>query len=419
MSARKIVAAVLTLALMCSTGCASGQGETLSVEELRLNSDVVLALRFSPEAYEVTNFNKSGYIVLVKADGSFQAADIGPMDDAEMIWDSDSLYFGGSNSEYQLRESDIVISERSSYQDMETARALLPDGKGFMAVYNVGFEDDDDYSKGYNQLIVTNEKGVHTELQVSGFADDIATCGDRIVEISEYKYLKESDKEIISAPEHSELVMQMYPRPNSIPESVLVEIEGDPAVEIGTAYSHQIPCVNNKMYALSSKVGVAEDGSYYNLGSVLRVFDINSGEYKTIPLTNADPNSKQLGTEELVIWDGQLSSDNKSYIWVSDYDWTVREVDLQTGVVSEKFKVEVTNPDVPSRVVMTDKFLFVLDEVSNSKPFKLVRYDLSTGQKTDLFEIRDLHTINRRAMTTNGLQAMALNPAWVEEQEGS
>lgn len=397
--------AVVALALLMVTACSSSSNlKAVSSHEASLD-DVVLALRLSPQLSDIGSGADEGYLLLAKEDGTADVLNIGSMDTGQVVWEDSGLYFSGPDTEYLLSGSGLTDEPRGSHEEYETIRFPLNDSPGYVSVYNVGFSEDS-----YQNRVVAAAGERPQSWEVPGLLTSISQCGETVVGITSSKELSLDAQTLVDAPEQSEVLLQLYPQPESFEAGVLAQLDrGDTFVF--DQFMESAPCVDGTMYTLAYQSPVSDPEERV---PVLRAWNTKSGEHVVIPLISEDGAEAQLTPDYTTSVHGHLSEDGASYRWVQVMDGKVRSVDLTSGVVSELFDVELAQLRGESAFVVTENSVFVLNANEARDPLIFSRYEITTGNKTDYFEIKHLRSIDYFRMPRNVIRGMAINPKWLE-----
>lgn len=155
-------AAAAFAAAIALAGCTSGStspsqqffdASVLAEGAAKLDS-TVMAFFVGPQNDEmytvVGEVHKPGYVVLVKADGTFHSIATKRMDMMRPAWSEHGLYFADEDSDYRLTASGLTKFANAKVTAQNLGFAL-PDG-GSVGVYNGGNGNDGGYN---NQIAVT------------------------------------------------------------------------------------------------------------------------------------------------------------------------------------------------------------------------------------------------------------------------
>lgn len=384
--------------------------KSISQEDARLNNNYVLALRISPQLNEIAWGATEGYVLLAREDGTADIIDVGYMDTGQLVWNKNGLFFSGPAVEYQLTSSGLHTQPRGTDEEYETVRFSSTDEHGYIAVYNVGISEEGDVSR-----VVVGDGGQPRYWDVSGMLTSIAQCDDKIVGITTSNEVSTAVKLVLSAPNHSEILTQLYPQANSVTDSVIGQVKRDKDYTYNQ-FMENAPCVNGVIYTMAEKTPVLEqeDGQL-----VLRAWSIHSNSYRDIPLTAEDGTQPQISLDHITSSEGSVSRDGSHYRWVAWEDGKVRSVDLASGVVQELFTIDLSHySGGESRFFFTDTSVFVLDVNAKRDELKFSRYSITNGKKTDYFTIKDLPNVDWLRMPRNIIRDLAINPTWLTGHNG-
>lgn len=387
-------------------GCACESIAKISPRDLRLLDEYVLALRLSPQLNRIAWGAHEGYVLLVRADGSADIVNVGYMDNGKLVWNRNGLFFGGPTTEYALEREGIKAHERGVHEEYEAERFSDLNEKGSIAVYNAGIAEDGDIF-----TIVSSNGDQLNYWDISGFFRSFAHCEDKILGITSSGEVNSEVKRLLSAPLSSDVLMQLYPKPESTQSSIAAQIDRSAGYE----YHHfmgSAPCINGVIYILAFKTSTSNS---QNTTPVLRVWDSISSAYKDIPLISEDGEPLAIDSEDidLAAEAGSMNSDNSLYYWVSWRDGKVRAVNLSSGITRELFTVDISYARGQSQFFLTDNKVFVLDVKDDRQEMVFASYSIPSGTKKEYFTIRGLDYVERLRMPRNIIRDMAINPQWL------
>lgn len=405
MSARRFVALILSAALLFLTSCSIPCLEkTISLDEARLSDDIVFALRLSPQLSDIGYGAKEGYVLLAHDDGKLDALNVGFMDNGKLVWTDNGLFFGNSETEYQLTSAGLKSQSRKNSEEYETTRFANAANDGFISLYNTGFTEN-----GYlNRVVVGNGSELQT-WDASGMFTSIAQCGEKIVGITDGKELDFATRKILKYPKDSDVLIQLYPQPQTIDERVLGEFYRGSEYEFSQAIE-KTPCVDGVMYTLAEK--------YFfdypeNSEQVLRSWNIASGEHKYIPLKFNNLDAAYFEENDSGEEQGSLTDSASAFLWASFIDGSVNTLDLATGTVSHLFTINLSDPRSDSQFFVTEDDILVLDIDEERDLLTLSNYNIQTQKKTHYLDVKNRNKVNPLLMPRNIIRDIAFNPKWL------
>ncbi|MCV0010249.1 hypothetical protein [Mobiluncus mulieris] len=401
------VAAVTLLLVLPLAGCGVDSSVTaVPQNKLHLTDDYVLAARFSPQLHDIGRGAAEGYVLLAREDRVADIVNVGYMDNGQLVWSDEGLFFGGMTVEYHLDNKGLKSYPRGADEEFETSRFPGTKENKYISIYNVGILPD-----GFANRVVTGIGKQLRHWEVPGLLTSIAKCDDGVVAMAQGKELNSVTRSILRNPNNSTVLLKLYPKPQDLAASVLGEIENDESYEY-SQYMEQAPCVNGFMYTLATRKPV----DYSNEGTqVLREWNIYDGSYREFPLVLEDGKPAHVKGNDIEALDGGLSLDKKTYYWVSWKDGKLRSVDLTTRVVKEVLTLKLSQFDGNMRCIVAGNFLFVLDEFPKSDRLRFSRYNIKTGEKTDYFDIKGILKVDKNRMFRNELRGIAINPNWLKK----
>lgn len=176
---RTLIIAVLLPATLALSGCRNADAgrtgiRTVAMSDATLDKTVVAAAYLNPTG-EYDNSDKTGYLALIRADGSYTLARNAGIQLGRLSWDDDGLFLADAQSDYLLRpgkKTTVTPSSKAPYQDGLIA---LADGE-HVGAYNVGFTDDGAYK---DDIVVTGESNANRKQIVTpSYMPQMASCGN-------------------------------------------------------------------------------------------------------------------------------------------------------------------------------------------------------------------------------------------------
>lgn len=399
MRTRRLPAIALLAATgLLVTGCTSEALPVISEDDAS-TTDVVLAVRLSPQLSGINAGARDGYVLLVDGDGNARALEVGAMDAGQLAWADDGLFFSGPTDEYLLTADGLVSRPRGSEEAYETSRFLTPDGEGFISLYNVGFAEGH-----YLERVTTGDTSAMSSWDVTGMFDAVSQCGELVVGVTN---ITETNATVNTPAFHTDALVQLYPEPPGETAAILATWPvSDGSFASSTT---DTPCVDGAVYTLAFQYDEPEAGG---IGwPVLRVWDTRSGDHAVLPLLSEDGTAIDVEVDDVLARPGVIAGGR--YVWVTRAGHAL-STDLLTGVTTEAFQIALSSPRMNgSQFVFTESSVFVLDVSDDSgAPLDLSRYDLATGERTRLLSVPGTGSVHDGLGMV--IRDMALDPEWAK-----
>lgn len=369
--------AVLTLTA-CTTPDAAPKAEIVKPDKAELG-ETVLAFYLSPDTDAATAETKRrpAYLVLVQADGGKKLIETNGMREPHIAWSSQGLFFSDDTRDHILGE-DGMTSFENKKSSLQQAAFALPGDKGFLAVYNEGFSENE---SGYtNQVAVTTKAGsqlyqvegnYYMNALCDGVLNGIATQPGTHVQASATVPGMRSKVDTAAEPE---LLSQLYPATGGR-EKVLA---WRAAFNAGDHNRH-VPCHNGVITFLSDYTD-ADDRPHTTIVS----WDTRTGTYTERPLVDARnrPITENLADPETFSqkhYDARSTRDGHLE-WLSG-DGRIMSTDMASGITTPRFDTGLASSATSSsQAAFTEQSIHVVQETFDGRtPVKIKRFDRATG----------------------------------------
>lgn len=415
MGKRYLLGLLLTgfVGILCFSACSvSGTITKVPVQQAKLGDDAVLAIRISPDLWDIDWANK-GYVLVANENGRANIYEVGPMAYGRLSWTEKGLFFGGPDEEYLLNGKGLHSIKRNSYQEMENARFKDPKTGGSIAIYDEGFTDD-----GYIHHVVTNDGNSIKSWEFSGMLVAPSQCHDKIFGIVAANQLSSSTGYHVRSDDFAEAIVQIYPKPENPKKGVIKKFDYRTHYQLSIAMD-SAPCKNNTIYTQGSK-------DYFTGAQsmpALITWNVETKDFKISPIVKDTPSLQEDPFSSPL---AALSKDGSHYIWIYDRSNShlgyppinpkppVLSLDINTGIYSELFPTHTSDQRHPdSRYFITDNSIFSLEVDSNLKNMRFAQYNLNNGKRVEFFKITGLPGIDFLTMHRNSISDIAVNPEWL------
>lgn len=118
----------------------------------------------------------SGYVALVRADGSYDLIEHAGMDQGRISWTEHGINYADAEGDHWITTDGSTVVEQERVELMD-GLVTLSDGVTRVGVYNGGFQED-----GYREEVVISrpDSSEHHALTTVGFYPMISACGDDV-----------------------------------------------------------------------------------------------------------------------------------------------------------------------------------------------------------------------------------------------
>ncbi|MDX3662492.1 hypothetical protein PV646_34770 [Streptomyces sp. ID05-26A] len=370
------LAALAAGAVLALTACTTPDTATEIVKPDKATlGDTVLAFYLSPDSDDTKK--RPAYLVLVGADGSKKLIETNGMREPHIAWSGRGLFFSDDTRDYILNKDGLTSFENKKSSLQQSAFAL-PDDKGFLAVYNEGFSEQE---SGYtNQVAVTTATGsqlyqvegnYYMNALCDGVLNGIATQPGTHLAASATVPGMRSNFDTSAEPE---LLSQLYPATEGREKALTWRA----AFNAGDHNRH-VPCHNGVITFLSDYT----DGDG-NPHTTIVSWNTKTGEHTERPLVDAQkrPISEELSDPETFSqksYDAQAARDGHLE-WLAA-DGHVMSTDITSGVTVPRFDTGLASDTRSfSQAAFTEKSIHLIQETFDGKtPVKIKRFDRATG----------------------------------------
>ncbi|RIV32419.1 hypothetical protein [Micromonospora radicis] len=404
---RKALALVGACTLMLSACSAehdpAGQNKLeaglLAAAEARLG-DTFFAVYLSPQnnAKSFASVKRNpAYVVLVQPDGSYRTIKTGGMDLGRLTWSEAGLSFADEEQDYLLGD-DGLTTYPSPKTDLQQAAFALPDGGGFVAVYNEGSPEEGRYA---NQVVTTTGTG-STRYRVEGNYFTNALCDGVVYGISQQSGAHSAESATLPGlrshtdPQlEPEMLARLYPAVGDGDEKV---IGWRPAFDTGPIV-HHLPCEQGRIVFLSAYQDA--DGLPH---TAIVTWDTTTGKYTERPLVDDAGRPLDRTQLEAISYDSGSLRDGKLEWFGTAGD--IMATDLATGVTTRRFATGYGPQG--AQVAFAPESIYALgDPVDRQTPVTLKEYDRATGETVKSFT---LDGISERLSLSLVIRGVAVRP---------
>lgn len=388
-----VVVAMLTGVMTLASGC-SNSGSDLTLD----SGDYKWSIFMSE--YLNTGFfpkNFSGYVALVRTDGSYDLIEHAGMDQGRISWTEHGINFADEDGDHWITERGNNIVEQDRVKLMD-GLVTLSDGVTRVGVYNGGFQED-----GYREGVVVSRPGSseYHELTTVGFAPLVSACDDDVY--TGYAMTPEDGG--------ARFIFDQIVEDGSVDHTNISTVKV-PFSEFGFI-AHDAPCYEEHIYFLGgfvnySKEQQADDeriarhtqltsGGDDHL-SVLASVNTSSGEMDWVTLTSEDGETLDLSPEDANYssFDADSLDNDGNFVWMGG-NGTLYRTKITTGettILNAELK-KTLDPNARERLYhfsSDDDTATVLVENTEdplAQP-RIVVFDKITGKIVDDVQINGL-----------------------------
>lgn len=284
----------------------------------------------------------NGYVVLVRADGSYGLVEHAGMDSGEISWTKHGINFADATSDHWITEQDNSAIEQERVGLMD-GLVTLSDGVTRVGVYNGGFQEN-----GYREEVVVArpESSEHHKLNTAGFYPLISACGDDVY--GAYAMTPEDG--------NTRFIFDQIVDEGAVVHTT-VTTDSLPFSEVGF-YTNDAPCAGDRIYflgkfliydgvhlpedkTLSSHMRHETDGHKHAFALV--VVDTHTGSLDWLPLVTDNGENLELSLEdvEYSALDASSLDGSGNVVWIGG-NGVLYRTEVTTG------KTSVLNDDLRS-----------------------------------------------------------------------
>lgn len=338
----------------------------------RLPNDAIAAVYVSSQSHD-TKLN--GYVLLISRNGNISAYQTSGMDIGTLVWDSNGLFF--SDTEYDYRLADTGLSKWPSPKtDVQVTNHPLPNGVGYVGLYNLGYLGPDE-ELGYVEQVVETTSGGARRYDVAGYSTATAWCDSTLFSISEVVKPYEMIAQEMGAtwrelpPNWPDMLTRVYPGPPTN-EDGIVSIRANGY----GGYARNSICRNDTIIAITT-----------DQGTPARVVSWPTDGQDPAEQLLTDPTGNSLALERAIVGLASLAEWSVSGDTLNWYggDGILRSTDITTGATVAIWDSEpVVELYRSSDVAFTfcGSTLFILEptsrDASADQPMRLRSYNLDT-----------------------------------------
>lgn len=339
----------------------------------------------------------SGYVALVRADGSYDLIEHAGMDQGQVSWTEHGINFADAEGDHWITTQGITVIEQDRVELMD-GLVTLSDGVTRVGVYNGGFQDD-----GYREEVVISRPDsteLH-ELSTVGFYPMISACGDDVY--AAYSMTPEDGD--------ARFIFDQIVNDGAV-EHTHVRTQKVPFSEFGY-FADDAPCAENRIYFLGSFINYdgeqrADDkllapymqsnvGGHKEALALVSV-DLATGELALLPLATGNGASLDLASDEddYSVYDAHSLDDQGNLVWFGG-NGVLYRTNVATGrtsVLSDELERDL-QPEAPDWLYhfsSDGETATVLVEDTRdplARP-RIVVFDKKTGKITKDVEIKGL-----------------------------
>lgn len=327
--------------------------------------DAQYALYFSAPSPDIDGADGRGRVVLVDADGSVAVLPTAGMDNAQLVWTEEGLFFSDLQNDYRLDEAKLTVIESAKTDSQYAMHAMS--SSSAVGIYNLGFSEDG----GYTSQIVTTSGDASILAEVEGGYYITTNCDGIIYGVG----IATGPYSVTSDPDTEPVILNQLTGTTDGHELNI----GQSTQARDNAMTAEAPCIDGKIYYVSDSIG---GGLEAQVQPVVSMWDIATGEYQEIlieaegleePLIRSDGiGAPQVTTES--IREGALQ-------WFGVGN-RIMSTNLENGQTQKAFEVDgVTDEILSSRALFIKDEVVVMVDSDGSDPYELVRYDRDTGEE--------------------------------------
>lgn len=358
---RIITAAAVSATVFTLVSCSPAGPPSQKTEAL---GEAAYALCFSAQSRDMDGKSQDGKVLLVNDDGAFSEVQTWGMDMCSMAWTEKGLFFSDMKTDYLLDGNGMKSFENAKTDSQYAMLATTPDTA--VGLYNLGFSD-----VGYTTQVVTTTSSGSSLAEVEGSYFIAAQCEGEVfgIGLATGPYSKTGD------PDTEPMVLSQLTGTNDGKEKVV----GSSTQAREGAVLNDAPCLNGKIYYISDE---RRGGLDVAAKPVLSIWDTKTGKYESKALSSdevTEPFISEDGTGFPYVTRQSLKDGKLEWYGVKD---SIMSTDIKTGHTERKFSVEgYSDNSASSEAIFTDTEVVVMADNNDGSPYRILRYDRSTGEE--------------------------------------
>ncbi|GAA1849892.1 hypothetical protein [Myceligenerans crystallogenes] len=392
----RVTAAAALIASVALAGCSQGANSIniTAHDDVELG-DAVMAAYLSPQTFEWSEFNDTGYVVLIDSDGEARSIETSGMDTNQMVWDENGLHFSDTEHDYLLDKSGLHAT-KSPKTNLQMSMHTI--GTSAVSVYNEG-----KYAKDSYRMTVVEHDGKRSSSEpAEGMLTGFAQCGEAIYAtgMATGPQLKDY-RSSIDRSQGQKVLARLWPGPQEI-------IAGADTNPEDFEYFDDAPCVDDTIYYLTTaQFGKRDADGVRPTRAVLVKWSVSTGKRteRILRDTNGDlfPSDKL----EFASYDARAIRSG-AIVW-TDGSGKVFETELANGTTRGHSTV-ANVPDNSDAIytLQTESSLYAVEvPYGPQDQIIITRHSLEGGTTEELLRTNDKFTTDTGAV----LRDVALSPA--------
>lgn len=358
---RIITSAAVSATIFTLVSCSPADPSSQKTEAL---GEAAYALCFSAASSDMDGESQDGKVLLVNDDGAFSEVQTWGMDMCTMEWTEKGLFFSDMKTDYLFDGNGMKSFENAKTDSQYAMLATTPDTA--VGLYNLGFSD-----VGYTTQVVTTTSSGSSLAEVEGSYFIAAQCEGEVfgIGLATGPYSKTGD------PDTEPMVLSQLTGTNDGKEKVV----GSSTRAREGAVLNDAPCLDGKIYYISDE---RRGGLDVAAKAVLSIWDTKTGKYESKALSSdeaTEPFISEDGTGLPQVTRQSLKDGKLEWYGVKD---SIMSTDIKTGHTERKFSVEgYSDNSASSKAIFTDTEVVVMADNNDGSPYRILRYDRSTGEE--------------------------------------
>ncbi|MDR1791004.1 MAG: hypothetical protein LBR20_05025 [Propionibacteriaceae bacterium] len=347
-----------------------GGGQTMDESEVKLG-DTVLALYATTQSMDEVSV---GYVMLFDAEGEVKQIQTKGMDNGMIGWDDNGLFFADTERDFRLDQDGLTAWE-SPKSDFQDALFRKPDGSGYVALYNLGFDDD----LGYTDQVVDTTGNSSQVYEMVGWQRVAGWCDGSMYGISEAAgpYIPLAQAQGATERETAfywpDVLTQLYPKPDSA-EAAYRSVRPDQNITETAYYAQTNSCSDGSLITINE-----DDTTDKGWVSSVTVWPVDGGTPVTHEM-DIDPEIASFA--QTASW----SPDPQHVVWLGG-DGIVRSTNTTDGTSTELWDSETdfgATGSSQATFVGDTVFIFHPTGEANDGNMQLTSHNLTTGETRDI-----------------------------------
>lgn len=390
---RIVAAVVIVAATILLNGCSSN-GADLELDSGEYEWAVFLS---EYRNAGVIPRSLSGYVALIRDDGSYDLMEHEGMDQGQISWTEQGINFADAKGDHWITAQGSTVVEQDRVELMD-GLVTLSDGVTRVGVYNGGFQED-----GYREEVVISrpDSSERHVLNTVGFYPMISVCEDDVY--AAYSMTPEDGD--------ARFIFDQIVEDGAV-KHVSVGTHSVPFSEFGY-FANDAPCTEERIYFLGNFINydgeqrvvdellaphMQSNAGGNNEALALVSVDSTTGELNWLPLTTENGASLDLESDEddYSVYDAHSLDDKGNFVWFGG-NGVLYRTDVATGrtsVLSDELERDL-QPDAPEWLYhfSSDEntaTVLVEDAQDPLAQPRIVVFDKTTGQIVKDIQINGL-----------------------------